>query len=97
MTIEEYLVDVREIYYQMSARVKGKQILVGSRTHRLTDVRDSNGVLNTIRFATSTGSVLSLPAAIKVDETYFDRAAINFGGVRLVIWPVKEMSDDIRG
>ncbi len=90
MTIEEYLVDVRRIYYLMSVIVDGKQILAspGHATHRLTDIRDSKGKLNTIRF-----SALSLPAATEIGETSFDHAVINFGGVHLVIWPIKEDSN----
>lgn len=87
MTVEEFLVDVEEIYYQVSARANGGQILVSSRTRRLADVRDSNGILSTIRFCTPNCSTLSLPATTEVDEMYSDRAAINYGGMRLVIWP----------
>ena len=90
MTIEEYLVDVKRIYYQMSVIVKGKQILATGNTTRMTDirVRDSKGRLGTVRFST-----LSLPASTKVDRIGTGCAAIDFGGVHLVIWPVKEMSN----
>ena len=89
MTIEEYLVDVREIYYQLSVRVHGKQLLALGKTHRLTNIRDGKGALGMIRFST-----LSLPATTEIDRIYSDRAVIYYGGVRLVIWPVKEMSND---
>lgn len=78
MTIQEYLVGVKRIYYQMSTIVKGKQIVASGRTHRLTDIFD------TIRFST-----LSLPAATEI-KPGTGRAVIDFGGVHLVIWPVEE-------
>lgn len=91
MTVEEYLKGVREIYFQVSARAKGKQILVASKTQRLTDVRDSKGMLSTIRFCTvGAHTTLSLPAIAEMDEMYSDRAAITFDGMRLVIWPTRE-------
>lgn len=88
MTIEEYLTDVKRIYYQMSIIVRGKQILATGNTARMTDIRDSKGKLNTIRFST-----LSLPAGTEVGRIGTGCAAIDFGGVHLVIWPLKEIND----
>ena len=83
MTIEEYLADVKEIYYQMSVKVAGKQLIALGKTHRLTDIIRDGKKPSMIRFST-----LSLPAETNVDKVYSDRAVIYYGGVRLVIWVI---------
>lgn len=89
MTIEEYLTDVKRIYYQLSVIVEGKQLLAdGNRlflegeVSRLTDIRDNEGKLSKVRFAT-----LSIPAATEVDKVGVDHVVINYGNMHLAIWP----------
>lgn len=98
MTIEEYLTDVKRIYYQLSVIVKGKQLLADGNNlvlqgdvPRLTDIQDHKGRLGEVRFVS-----LSVPAATVIDKIGVDHAIINYGGVHLVIWPVKETNDDIQ-
>lgn len=81
MTIEEYLRNVKKIYYQVSVIVEGKQLLIDNSCRRLMDIQGSTQV----RFVS-----LSLPATTEVDDVGRDYVVINFGNVRLVIWPVKE-------
>ena len=95
MTIEEYLADVKRIYYQLSVIVEGKQLLadgnnllIEGEASRLTDIQDNEGKLIAVRFPT-----LRLPPTTKVDKEGVDHAVINYGNVRLVIWPIKEMKN----
>jgi len=89
MTIEEYLRDVKRIYYQLSVIVKGKQLLADGNNlllegdvSRLTDILDDNGRLKKVRFST-----LYLPPATEIDMLGEGFAVINYGDVRLTIWP----------
>jgi len=97
MTIEEYLTDVKRIYYQLSVIVKGKQLLASGNNlllegsvPRLTDIRDHKGTLGKVRFVS-----LSIPAATEIDKPGTDHAIIDYGGVHLVIWPIKEVNGDV--
>jgi len=89
MTVEEYLTDVDSIYYQLSTIVSGKQLLadgnnllIAAEVPRLTDILDNRGKLTKVRFST-----LILPPDTQIDNVGTDHCAINFGGVRLTIWP----------
>ena len=88
MTIEEYLTDVKRIYYQLSVIVKGKQLLADGNNlmleavvPRLTDIW-KEGKLWKVRFST-----LYLPPTTEVDVIGEDYAVINYGDVHLTIWP----------
>jgi len=95
MTIEEYLTGVKRVYYQLSIIVEGKQLLADGNSlllegsvSRLTDIRDDMGRLISVRFPT-----LRLPPTTMVDKEGVDHAVINYGNVRLVIWPIKEIKN----